>query len=339
MKRFAAKFILFFGVLLFGIAYYVIYVQSEISGDLGRLGQIPFGKTNISNTQQHKFVSNFSDSIVECLPQDTILTIGDSFSQQGIKGYQQMLGNKLSQHIINIPRHNGSPEQTFIRLINNKNLLPHSTVIIESVERAFVKRLANLNFEDTASVCIKKNNNTETTQNVSLEDYASWIRLRMGYKNPVSHCKLHKDCFSQRFYSNDLYFYNSEWDNDGDFQFLQLDSVIYTKALANLHLLKQMAETNNITMIYVVAADKYDVYTPYIVDNAYPQNPTMNYFADLDTTWFVDTKRLLQPYIEAGMKDVYYVNDTHWSPVGAKIVGEHIATMLSNELDSLGIIH
>ncbi len=329
---------LFFGVLLFGIAYYVIYVQAEISGDLGRLGQIPFGKTNITNDQQHKFVSNFSDSIVEYLPQDTILTIGDSFSQQGIKGYQQMLGNKLSQHIINMPR-NGSPEQTFIRLINNKNLLPHSTVIIESVERTFVQRLANLNFTDTTSIRIKQKNNKDTIHNVSLEDYASWIRLRMGYKNPVLHGKLCKACFSQRFYLNDLYFYNSQEIKDGDLQFLQLDSVIYTQALANLYLLKQMADTNNITMIYVIAADKYDVYAPYIIDNPYPQNPTMDYFADLDTTWFVDTKRLLQPHVEAGVKDVYYVNDTHWSPVGAKIVGEHIAAMLENDLDSLRIIH
>ncbi len=150
--------------------------------------------------------------------------------------------------------------------------------------------------------------------------------------NPIEAFDLSQECFSHSGFENDLYVYNH------DFGYQQKPTSVYEQAVHNVKHLKYIADSAGVNMIFLVAADKYDVYSPYIIDNPYPQNPTMDYFADLDTTWFVDTKRLLQPHVDAGVKDVYYVNDTHWSPVGAKIVGEHIATMLPYDLDSLGII-
>ena len=83
----------------------------------------------------------------------------------------------------------------------------------------------------------------------------------------------------------------------------------------------------------MVAADKYDMYYDYIEDNPYPRNPSFDYFINYDTTVFINTKTLLLPYLQQEIKDIYRVNDTHWSPIAAKIVGEHIASIINNYID------
>ncbi len=274
-----------------------------------------------------------------------ILTIGDSFSQQGKRGYQQFIGNKLGYNITNLQRGSNSPEQKFINILITNQIDSGSIVVIESVERAFVNRLAYLQLSNQQVSNITPKQNEDITKNNNyprargFRALSRWIRLTLGYQNPTRHFNLSKSCFSNINYSNELYIYDSPWDKDGDLHFQYLENDIKHKALENLLKLKQVADDYYIQLIYVVAANKYDVYSPWITNNPYPMDETMQIFADLDTTWFVDTKRLLQSHVEAGVKDVYYVNDTHWSPVGAKIVGEHIAKMLANDLDSLGIVH
>lgn len=41
---------------------------------------------------------------------------------------------------------------------------------------------------------------------------------------------------------------------------------------------------------------------------------------------------MLAKHLEAGEKDIYFVDDTHWSPYGAKIVAEEILKELNNKL-------
>ena len=47
---------------------------------------------------------------------------------------------------------------------------------------------------------------------------------------------------------------------------------------------------------------------------------------------YINSKEVLAKHLEAGEKDIYFVDDTHWSPYGAKIVAEEILKELNNKL-------
>lgn len=80
----------------------------------------------------------------------------------------------------------------------------------------------------------------------------------------------------------------------------------------------------------MVAAGSYDLYQDYIVDNPYPRDTTLDYFDDLDTSWFLNTKKLIKPHIDAGEKDMVLLNDTHWSIKSAKLAGEKLGEMIND---------
>ena len=72
----------------------------------------------------------------------------------------------------------------------------------------------------------------------------------------------------------------------------------------------------------MIAVDKYDVYEPFIVGK-HKKNHLLEYFPSNDS--IINTKEVLLPYIQSGVKDVYRIDDTHWSPIGSKIIGEEMA--------------
>ncbi len=339
MKRFTIKFLAFFAVGYIFVLSYLFLFRPMMTGDIGKLGKVMFRENpNIVNTVPKNQVHNVAITDNTVLSTNIIYTIGDSFSNIKER-YSQYLGSNSNKEIHNIQT-SISPIQEFVNLIQHGQIPQNTYVIVESVERYLASRLANLNFSDTTvsveDVYMPPQPVVEKKKFFKIpkvKHISAWIRIGLfNMDNPIEVFELSQECFSHSGFENDLYVYYQ------DFGYQQKPTRVYEQAVHNMKHLKHIADSAGVNMIFLVAADKYDVYTPYIVDNAYPQNPTMNYFADLDTTWFVDTKRLLQPYIEAGVKDVYYVNDTHWSPIGAKIVGEHIAAMLVNDLDSLGII-
>ena len=84
-----------------------------------------------------------------------------------------------------------------------------------------------------------------------------------------------------------------------------------------------------------MAADKYDVYQEFAVENRFPVKTLLDDFACHESNpYFVNTKTVLVEKARQGVKDLYYADDTHWSPIGAKIVAEEIA----KRMDSLGVL-
>lgn len=340
MKKFLVKFLALFVVIYAICAYYRFYVLPNISGDIGKLGKIPFGKSYILQFKNDKDVENYFvhnvsyDSLFYISEKPVVMTIGDSFSQQKCYGYQQYIAKKLDLHVYNIDNRNFvfTPEQFFVNMLNNGLLPEGSVVIVESVQRCVFQCLLNVNLMDTSEIFVNRSSIKTDHDKLyfGLEQVASYLRLLMGVKKTVVSMPLSKDLFSLPPHSDKLYVYNSAWDNDGDLMFVDndLDIKSYNCVQENLRKLKELADDNGVVLIYMVAANKYDVYSDYIINNQYPLDKTLDVFSDIDSTWFVNTKTVLQPYVANGVKDVYYVNDTHWSPVGAKIVGEYLADLM-----------
>lgn len=324
MKRFLIKFLILFAVIFGNMGIYGLYIKPNISGDSGVVGQIPFGHEYIDSIRSAQPSSTFpialynSDEAIT----DSVLTIGDSFSQQGEYGYSRYMAEQLHCGVLNVHKHLHVPEHTFIQLVNAHRIPEGTLVIVESAERIVIKRLSSLDFTDATPFVVPPADAEQTSRDDLLSGTIMWMMKSAGIKQPVHAFRLTDELFSHPTIHHTVYIYDSPWDNDGDFRFSGLSPADYDAAWINLYQLKQFADAHHIRLIYLVAADKYDVYEPFIVD-APVHNPTLDNIPQ--ESWIINSKSILQQAVYAGVKDVYYLNDTHWSPVGGELVGTELA--------------
>ena len=318
---------------------YKFRISSNETGDLGRVGKIGFGHDYGQMFTQHYLTDNLVDDYKgEGDQKYDVITFGDSFSQRGIYGYQNYLAHIRNERVLNVKvLKKYGPEQTALIFLNSgllANLSP-KVVIVEIVERHFIAGLLALNINERLNISdIQKYYQQESMPNVrqvakipsnNLYETLNWIRLSTGFKSPVKKVQLRDTLFN--VFGDKLYFFRDDLKRT---QVSESEKKIVFPAIDSL---KQKFEENGIQFIYVVAADKYDVYEPFIVNNPYPRNKTLDSFKHLDTTtYFINTKRLLQPAIEKGMKDVYLANDTHWSYIAYELLAHKIASLIKPEV-------
>ena len=86
--------------------------------------------------------------------------------------------------------------------------------------------------------------------------------------------------------------------------------------------------------LYILAiVDKFDLYSPYLVDNPYPKNRAFSHLRSMDKRYiFIDTKKILYDELKKNhTKDLYFADDTHWNYKAAKLVIENTSFNLFNE--------
>lgn len=335
MKVFVAKFTVLFVLIIGYFTWFSMLVYPNLEGDLEILMKKTSGreyKSRIRSTYQHKgrrYVLNQANANGGL----GIITIGDSFSQQDTFGYQQFLGEMICDTIGNIGS-SSSPEQTFVSLMNSKAIPVGSVVIIESVERYMIERLCDVDFASSEWLPWSPDDMQEVSKESDRSKSLRWaiarLRILLGYKNPVREYKTTKDLFTHPKVHNELYMFDSPWESyeygrDGDFIFRYISQESYGRAYENLLKIKKMADDKGIRFMYLIAADKYEVYEPFVIDE-HPYNPTLERCPNVE--WLINTKPFLQKKAMDGVKDIYWIYDTHWSPIGAKLVAEEIARRL-----------
>lgn len=341
MKKFLIKFIILFALIDGILLYYVFAVYPQLSGDMGHMGQITFGTAYMDSLQNlyaadRLRVHNLQD--IDSI-NISIVTIGDSFSHFKEYGYSQAIAELLNTDIIDISVSDDGPLQTFVQYANNNLFPPHTIVIVESVERSLLGRIQNIDLTDTSMPKIQAHTFVTADKNAPKKkpDYLTgtikYIRRLLHFQryNSIHLYNTNVNLFSHPQMSNQLYIYDSPWDGDGDFRYRESRIDNYSNIYNKLYDIHHLASEHNIHFIFLVATDKYDVYEPFIIAN-HETNPTLDSIPSED--WIVNSKPFLQDAAFSGVKDIYYINDTHWSPVGAKIVGEEIV----NRLRKLGFI-
>lgn len=327
MKRFCIKFFLLFFLIDGFIGLYHFGIRPNLTGDMGKIGQIPFGQ---EYTKRMQTVYKHERRMVQDItPADTItapvITLGDSFSKQGENGYSQFLAELLGNDVQNI-RYKQPPEQTLIQLLNQHKIPQQTTVLVEVVERSLTWRMNYINYQDSTkafSIDNKKDalNKKDLENQRTLQGAIQFLKKSAGIQQPISRYSTTQELFMHTKFHKRLYIYDSPWDKDGDLRFTTLTEEDIANAYKNMEVLHQLAENHGIRLFFLIAADKYDVYEPFIT-SSHPKNPTLDFCPD--EYWIINTKPLLQAQAYAGCKDIYYINDTHWSPIGAKIVAEEI---------------
>lgn len=313
-------------LLLFFVAYLYWYSRADyITGDLGKLGQIEFLDENYRN--QEKFNSNYTHKAILCdansFKENSILFIGDSFTL--LTSYPESLASTLNKNACECYlKGKTCPEESYISLLNSELTLP-KIVIVESVERNFISRLRSLDFSLSPTTI-----EADTTAPIKekMTDYASYYKNKIFPNKAVKHLPLRDSLFSCRGHENELYYYIDD-NVIPSIEDIQI-------ALKKLDTLFQIAEQNNISMFYVIAADKYDVYQEFAINNDCAPKNVLDHFKSFEKNpYFINTKSILMPLAREGVKDLYYVDDTHWSPVGA----ENVANEIARRIDSLQLLN
>ena len=347
MKRFLIGCTLFLLPILVLIGYYQIFLHPKFQSladmecyNLSSLGFVLFDENYTTSIverfpeEQNWLVRDFDKNNSSC-DTNLILTLGDSYSQKRKGSYSNQLAHIYDKCTIanrNNPYPFPNPFVKYWELFVNDTVLPN-IVIVESVERFLVNRLLELDFnrDNLNDIVAFEDGNGKKMSDLQRRvkrnsDY--YRNLLMKEKNrPVKHAKLNKEMFTCKEKESDFYFYDQEISITNTIDEIEI-------AVEKLDSLYMFADERGINLIILVAADMYDVYQSYIDNNPYPPKTVLDELSSrINHPNFINSKELFLPLLDQGMKDVYWCSDTHWSPVGAKIVAEEIA----RRMDSLGV--
>ncbi|MCE3075543.1 alginate O-acetyltransferase AlgX-related protein [Chryseobacterium gwangjuense] len=324
-------------ILLYGIAMF-LRVRTE-SPDVLRMGMFPNiymhyrDQFNLSEKEKFERVSHTKKNNFE------FLTIGDSFSDQKGYGYNHFLAEKYSTlHVDHYIANNQI--QTLINLVNG-DFFDHykvKYVILQHVERNFITNIKEIDFNAKISKSQIDSiivNHHETVIDQKDSEFFSRPTLEFPLYD------LPKFFICNNYLSNDLiynYKLNSKklFSNHSDKLLFYKVDLISTSQNNNpqnvirlnniLNKISKKLEQKNIKLIILPSPDKYDFYYDYIIDKSNLKKPLFfEYFQALKKDYlYINSKELLKSHINKE-SNIYFYDDTHWSPVASKIIANEIS--------------
>ena len=336
MKRFLIKLsytLLPLWVIVVTLVFYVsLYVIPNASGDIGRLALIPFGKEypeyiKKGMVKDTLFQTAYCNSDLDSINTD-VLTIGDSFSQQMNGGYQNYLSLR-GLRVVNMNRElYHSPLQYTYSLLTNDVIDSTKTrfIIVEQVERELEKSIIGFDTNKVKdSTKVSKKVTKSEIEIFSLSRTRDYVLYRLGIENPIYQAKLDRGYFTCDK-ADELFFYHEDVENN-----MSIGKNNENKLKEICEILLDKAKEKGITLILLIAVDKYDLYQKHILNNPFPVK-TVN--EDLDRilgkrSSIVLSKHILEPLVEKGIKDVFKCNDTHWSYIASRIIADSLYYRMS----------
>ena len=305
--------------------------DKESVGDLARLSYRPefINKRTLEYTlpKSHLYKQTFKDQTLD------LVTIGDSFSYGGGFGknpfYQDYLASNYNINVLNLGTKNISEYiEAAISLHNTGWLKKHKVkyLLLETVTRLSVNRLARkIDWQRKDKIIFR-----QKMKNIYQQDIAtiSTANYKMSY-NYIKHHLFHT------IYNNGIYKFQLSkslftlpkdkiliWYSDiSNLNLYNKQSIqIINK---NLNKLAKLLQKDNVKLIFMPVVDKYDLYRPYISNNSYPKNIFFPLIRKVKKAYiFIDTKKNLRPYVDQGIKDIWYCDDTHWSYKASTIIAK-----------------
>lgn len=354
MKKFIKKTSFF--VVPFIILYFInIQFYKKGEGDLVRLGFIYHNPSPFTQTLKQFEALPLKYSLISEIDLDKetpfdILTIGDSFSEQGEYGYQNPLAYKgLSVGHIDRFLSNESPVQNLVSLINSDffDYVKPKYVVLQTVQRSSINRSLELSFsekKDIDSIKRQIKEHNENPNDISIHqkerlDFFSDATVKIPLMN-IQYLFLKRPFKSNiyRFKSNNTNLFTHHPDNllffKDDLRTLPNKNDInqVKKLNDNLNKISSLLSKKNIRLMVLISPDKYDLYYPYIKNKTTGKEPL----------FFEHLEKLKKDYIyipsysalsEALKKDtdIYFYDDTHWTYKGSKVVAEEIHKVIKKE--------
>ncbi len=343
MKKFIRKTVIFSIPFLLLNIYTFCFYSYNGSPDLLRIGSIP----NIHPSYRKIFSNELKNKVLftrlsEAENKDfKVLTIGDSFLEQFGYGFQNYLAKEYT--VLHVDRFFGQKANqnnqisTLYKLVNGDFFDKYKVkyVVLEIVERYIIKHARE----------------TDSTKVLNVSGIDSAIRAYKPVKEEFpfkfsSNRLLAFPYYSFQFFCKDDYLFDEQvgkaklttsnlFDNGtSHLLFFQQDVNAVGRnndsfSVSNLNSIingisRKLAQ-KNIQLIFVPAPDKYDIYFDYILNKQ--QYPKPLFFEHLDKFQkdylYVNSKAILQSALKV-KKDIYYYDDTHWTPWAAQIIAQEI---------------
>jgi len=305
-------------------------MEQQFAGDIGMLIKLPFKKYDqyIGYSAPPKLSTYLViDTLIKSYDRlymddsEKIVIVGDSFSDQDDFGYKNYLAHLLGHRITNIVFRIGNNQlNTAISLLNS-GIIDSATcriLILQVVGRHAIEKLRDIDLDLLYELPKTDFEIEKIKDNSDLHNLFSFIRLRVNYENPIHNSNLEQSFFTHSFLSRKVFY------TDEDLRFRYLSKADIDKAQENLLLLSRRFSEKGIQMIFLIAADKYDVYRPFMTDHSLPVDTTTDGLSNIPDVCVIDTKPLFQKMIRNGEKDVYMLHDSHWSYKGSEAVAHEL---------------
>ncbi len=329
----------------FIILYFLVpHFYSVDQGDLWRIGY--FHKEDGYRTQFRNelhnpvYYKNIS-SIDTCIKSKyLVLVIGDSFTEQEGCSFNNYITDNDSISVLYYDVRGNlmdNPVEILHALINGDffDKVSIDYVVLESVERDFSAR-ANLNPDSRISmkdiVQVEKKKPDTFKKNIPFDNsiikYLGVNALRSfkdGCISGVYRFESTRPVFSSKR-GNEILIYEMDVYNLPS----NSDSSAILKLNDELNHLSAWVEGKKSTLIVLPALDKYSVYYDYIKNkDKYPKPVFCNIMRALEKQYiYIDSDEILKTAVSSGTTDVYFADDTHWSPVGAKLIANAIKSKM-----------
>lgn len=98
-----------------------------------------------------------------------------------------------------------------------------------------------------------------------------------------------------------------------------------------LNNLSMLLSQKGITLIVLPSPDKYGVYYEFIQNKAnYPRPLFFDQMDGMEKDYiYINSKKILTNAVN-NKRDIYFFDDTHWSPWGSKLIARELATIISS---------
>ena len=350
MKKFVVKIILFSWPIAFLYLFTLGFYATD-KGDLIRIGYL-IDKGDYRNVFRKEldrkiFYTKVSSINLKSPKKYTVLTIGDSFSEQFGFGYKNYLAQKENLSILHLDRFlSDNPIQTLYGLLNSNVLdkIKVNYIILQSVEREFVIRGKNIDVSKIISINslekrIKKNNCSNSINKLKNEKNKYKFPSNRIIKFPLQNIfylfddnAYHSDCYKVKTKenlfsgkSNNLLFLSTDLSN------VKVNNDLKATTLLNdeLNDLSKKLTLRGIKLIVLPSPDKFDLYYDYIIDNKkYPRPLFFENFEKLPKTYlYINSKKMLKKQMK-NQKDIYFYDDTHWSPWASKMIANELERVI-----------
>lgn len=346
--------------LFFTLPFFTLFFLKEIylvkdQGDLLRLGYFTTNYNYNSNIlfkeeiNRKKKYCNISEINLTKKNNFDILTLGDSFSELGSYSYQDYLSEYPNTKTLHYDRFlHENPIETINSLANSDffDNIKVKYIILESVERYFTQRGQDVPKNNLLSIKDIQNKININKQELEKQqekkadskkpqffsrDIIRFPLYNLYYNfsdnafySPTYKVNLVKNSFSVN--NNNLLFFKEDLDFVN--KFCEEKQILNTNNEINL--LTDKLNKKGIKLILLVCPDKYEMYHDYFVEKGkYPEPIFFKEFNKLPKKYtFIQSKKILLEAI-AKEKDIYYFDDTHWSPLAAKKIAKEIKNYIN----------
>jgi len=328
------------------IALYLITTAfySTQEGDLTRVGYIAkdteYRKVFHEEFRRPKYYVAL-DSVAIPHSEISVLIIGDSFSNQGNFGYHNYLAEHDSIHVSysRFDHHTSNPIQALYDVTKGDlfDKVSFDYVILQSVERIFIRRSRNLSMNNTLNLSgILKSEFSKKTKATNVHPFPSREIINFplynllyplkdnAYLSKVYRVELKQPMFSGKRRSELIFL-------EDDLLYLGVNNDTSTMLMFNdkLNTIARQLKAKGTKLVVLPGVDKYDLYYDYINNkDAYSKPLFFDHWAPLrkDYIW-INSKEILRGAIPA-KPDIYFYDDTHWSPWGAQLIAHELAVRI-----------